>query len=533
MAIVKNPILSGFYPDPSLCAVEDDFYLVNSTFSYFPGIPIMHSRDLAHWEQIGNVMDRASQLPLHGCGHSEGLFAPTIRYHEGVFYVICTNVSGGGNFIVTAKNPAGSWSEPYYLPEAAGIDPSLFFDEDGTCYYIGTHPNPKGCRYDGDWFIWIQELDLKTMRLVGEAKDVWNGAMRHVVWPEGPHLYKKDGYYYILHAEGGTEFRHAVAVCRSSSIWGPYENNPCNPILTHRHLGRSYPVQYVGHGDLVETPAGEWYMTALAVRPLEGHTTLGRETFLARVVWEDGWPVVNPGIGRLTETLETNIAEWKPEKVCFEERKCYQFGEMERLGDAFLFLRNPDLDSYRLCAGEGLKLSYGGCALTGKESPVYVGLRQRHHQFRAEALMVLPIRGGQGEAGIALVQSNEYYLRLALTGDERSQMIQSNVYLCERGTERRIAEQTFSVSQGDADGRMAFTLSLEVRGLVATVKASGGFGETKVIEDVDIRSLSTEIAGGFVGCTVGLYAAGGNNKDTSVIFKKFTYSDIKEQGDAE
>lgn len=533
MTMAQNPILSGFYPDPSICVVEDDFYLVNSTFSYFPGIPIMHSRDLAHWEQIGNVMDRASQLPLHGCGHSEGLFAPTIRYHEGVFYVICTNVSGGGNFIVTAADPAGPWSEPYYLPEAAGIDPSLFFDEDGTCYYIGTHPNPEGCRYDGDWFIWIQEIDLKTMRLVGEAKNVWNGAMRHVVWPEGPHLYKKDGYYYILHAEGGTEFRHAVAVCRSRNIWGPYENNACNPILTHRQMGRCYPVQCVGHGDLVETPEGEWYIVALAVRPLEGHTMLGRETFLARVIWEDGWPVVNPGIGRLTDTVEIGLASWKP-SVSERADMVYDFAGMDRLEDAFLFLRNPDPDSYNLCAGEGLKLSYGGCALTRKESPVYVGLRQRHHHFRAEALLNLPLCSGQGEAGIALVQSNEYHLRLALTGDEMAQSVLISVCLCEQGRDRVIAEKRMPVSSGQAEtGRVEIKLSLEIRGLVAAVKVSGGFGEMGVVEDVDIRSLSTETAGGFVGCTVGLYAAGGDNNDTDVIFKKFTYSEITEKGDAE
>ena len=157
---VKNPIMPGFYPDPSICAVGEDYYLVNSTFAYFPGLPVLHSKDLVHWEQIGNVMDRPSQLPLANAGHSQGLFAPTIRYHAGTFYVICTNVSHGGNYVVTAENPEGPWSEPHSLEGAGGIDPSLFFDTDGRCYYIGTHPNPEGCRYDGDWYIWIQELDL-------------------------------------------------------------------------------------------------------------------------------------------------------------------------------------------------------------------------------------------------------------------------------------------------------------------------------------------------------------------------------------
>lgn len=519
MTIAKNPIIPGFYPDPSICVVGDDFYLVNSTFAYFPGIPIMHSRDLAHWEQIGNVMDRRSQLPLDGCGHSEGLFAPTIRYHEGTFYVICTNVSGGGNFIVTASDPAGPWSEPYYLPSADGIDPSLLFDDDNKCYYIGTHENPKGCLYDGDCCIWIQELDLKTMKLVGEAKDVWSGAMRNVRWPEGPHLYKKDGYYYILHAEGGTGSDHAVTVCRSRNIWGPYENNYKNPILTHRHLGKDYPIQYTGHGDLVETPSGEWYMVLLAVRPLEGFTTLGRETFLSRVIWEEGWPVVNPGVGRLTETVEIGLEPWDPS--CPDTgHEVYDFGGMERLGDAFVFLRNPDPDSYRLCAGEGLKLSCGGCALTEKASPVYVGLRQRHHYFLAEAVLKLSAENPEGEAGVALVQSNDYHLRLALTGDEAAQKRLLRVYLCEAGQDREIAATSLSVST--ALGTEEIRLSLEVRGLSAKVSLSRGGAETEVVKDVDIRSLSTETAGGFVGCTVGLYAAGGE-KTQSVTFKSFSY----------
>ncbi len=310
----KNPIMPGFYPDPSICAVGEDFYLVNSTFAYFPGLPVMHSKDLVHWEQIGNVMERASQLPLAHAGHSQGLFAPTIRYHEGIFYVICTNVSGGGNFVVTAENPEGPWSEPHYLEEAGGIDPSLFFDTDGKCYYIGTHPNPEGCGYDGDWYIWIQELDLQTWKLTGEHRDVWNGALKGVHWPEGPHLYKRGEYYYLLHAEGGTGPEHAVTICRSLNLWGPYENHFCNPILTHRHLGQAYPIRYVGHADLLQTPAGEWYMTMLAVRPTEGYTTLGRETFLARVTWENDWPVVNVGVGKLTEMVEVHLPKWLPEQ---------------------------------------------------------------------------------------------------------------------------------------------------------------------------------------------------------------------------
>ena len=170
MNYIVNPIIPGFAPDPSICAVGEDYYLVTSSFAYFPGVPIYHSKDLVNWRQIGNILDRKSQLNLEGAEQSEGIFAPNIRYHNGVFYMITTNISGGGNFIVTATDPSGEWSEPYFLENAPGIDPSLFFDDDGKCYYVGTRPNPEGVRYNGDWEIWIQELDLEAMKLVGESQ---------------------------------------------------------------------------------------------------------------------------------------------------------------------------------------------------------------------------------------------------------------------------------------------------------------------------------------------------------------------------
>lgn len=508
--IAVNPILSGFYPDPSICAVGEDYYLVNSTFAYFPGLPVMHSRDLAHWEQLGNACNRQSQLPLQGCGHSEGLFAPTIRYHDGMFYIICTNISGGGNFIITADNPAGPWSEPYFIKGADGIDPSLFFDEDGVCYYIGTHPNPKGCRYDGDWHIWIQELDIERMELVGKPEDVWSGAMKNVIWPEGPHLYKKDGYYYIMHAEGGTGPNHAVTVCRSRNIWGPYENNFCNPVLTHRHLGKDYPVRYVGHADMIETPAGEWYMTMLAVRQVEGYTMLGRETFLARVVWEDGWPVVNPGVGKLTEKVQINLPEWKAGQNC----GMYDFaGACHTLGNEFLFLRNPDEDMYRIKEGEGLYLKCSDVLLNQKASPSYIAVRQRHHQFTSGTLIDIK-SVGENRAGIALVQSNEYYLRLEVSGKYVSAI------LCEMGNDRILESAEINSEKA--------VLFIRVSGLTAVLGIREENKERIVVENVDIRGLSTEIAGGFTGCTTGIYATAKTiySDRQEVRFLNFSYQEF-------
>lgn len=500
-----NPILPGFYPDPSICAVGDDFYLVNSTFAYFPGIPIMHSKDLAHWEQIGNACDRESQLPLGDTGHSRGLFAPTIRYHEGTFYIICTNVSYGGNFIITAQNPAGPWSEPHYIEGADGIDPSLFFDEDGTCYYIGTHPNPAGCQYDGDWYIWIQELDIENMKLVGEVHNVWNGAMRNIIWPEGPHLYKIGEYYYIMHAEGGTGPDHAVTVCRSKNVYGPYENNFCNPILTHRHLGRKYPICYVGHADLVKTINDEWYMVMLAVRPLEGYTTMGRETFLARVEWENDWPVVNPGVGRLTDTVEINLPKWTAYTA---ESNEYVFSTMGQLPPEFMVLRNADKSHYSLEKGKGLLMLFDTHTLKEQASPSYLALRQKHHHFMAKALLDVSNLSEDKRAGIAYVQNNLYNLRVEVNGK------MAEVILCEKGTDRRVISMPLQ-------GSNPLEVSLEVDGLSAAVIIEG-----QRSPEVDIRTLSTEAAGGFTGCTVGLYAVADTENTDCACFKRFSYSEV-------
>ncbi|MBQ3361089.1 MAG: glycoside hydrolase family 43 protein, partial [Prevotella sp.] len=193
---LRNPIIPGFHPDPSVCRVGDDFYLVNSSFQYFPGVPIFHSKDLVNWQQIGNVLDRESQLPLKGTSSWLGIYAPTIRYHEGTFYMITTNVGNGGNFMVTAKNPAGPWSEPIWL-EQQGIDPSLWF-ENGKCYMVSNPDNT----------IMLCEIDPVTGKQLTESKALWRGTGGR--YPEGPHLYKKDSYYYLLISEGGTELAHRL-----------------------------------------------------------------------------------------------------------------------------------------------------------------------------------------------------------------------------------------------------------------------------------------------------------------------------------
>lgn len=484
----KNPIIEGFSPDPSVCAVGEDFYLVTSSFGYFPGVPIYHSRDMVNWQQIGNVLDRESQLNLAEAGSSRGIFAPTIRYHDGTFYMITTNVSDGGNFIVTASDPAGPWSDPYYLEGAIGIDPSLFFDEDGRCYYTGTRPNPTGVTYNGDWEIWLQELDLKTMQLIGVSTAIWKGAMNGVIWPEAPHLYRKDGYYYLLIAEGGTGPNHSATIARSEKVAGPYIGYPNNPILTHRHLGSAFPVQHVGHGDLIEAPGGKWFIVCLASRKFEGSSNLGRETFLAEVIWEDGWPVVNPGVGRLLEEQEIDMP-----LIPHEEKTLYPLNEIHQ---EFLFIRNPDMTHYNIEAREGwMRLTPSTTTFTSESgSPTYIGLRQPSLWFEYQALLDTHL-SGESEAGIAIVQSEHYTLRLVVvhTGEQKTVQLITTI----DGKEEIVGEVAVT------DSEMILKLVGEGQKVKGLVLVDGK--ELLVAENVPTHYLSTEVAGGFVGCTLGLY----------------------------
>lgn len=431
MAKYKNPVLRGFYPDPSICRVGDTFYMVNSTFAYFPGVPVFFSKNLGDWKQIGNVLDRKSQLPLENCGHSEGIYAPSIRYSGGKYYLITTNVGAGGNFVVAAEHPEGPWSEPHYLgEEAKGIDPSLFFDEDGTCWYIGQRQNSRGSAYFGDCEIWIRRMNTEKFVLEGEEYVVLYGFQKKSVWPEGPHLYKKDGYYYILHAEGGTEENHCVVAARSRKVTGPYEYCPFNPILTHRHLGKKAAVTCVGHGDLVDDGHGNWYMVVLGCRPQNGYTLLGRETFLARVEWENDWPVVNPGVGMLEELLE------------------------------------------------------------------------------------IP---GESENEVSERNGKKYFC----------------VTSCQKGADRVSGEM---ISEGDTGNRIF--LCIKVNGLQASFYWKKAQNREKgsclkdwncVAENVDIRHMSIEIAGGFTGCTAGMYASSnGEKSDGYADYDSFTiWKDVR------
>lgn len=511
----QNPILPGFYPDPSFCRVGDDYYLVTSTFAYFPGVPIFHSRDLVNWKQIGHVLDRPSQLELTGAGHSRGIFAPTIRQHEGTFYMITTNVDGGGNFVVTATDPKGPWSDPIWL-HSPGIDPSLFFDEAGKAYYCGTRPVPEGEKYGGNWEVYLQEFHVETNSLEGPTYSLWRGALRDAIWPEAPHIYKKDGYYYLLISEGGTGHHHAVTIARSEEITGPYIGNPGNPILTHRHLGRDFPIVNVGHADLLETPAGEWWMILLASRPNGGYyRNLGRETFLVPVSWEDGWPVVSPGTGKV---------EWSypipklPEHVTAPQATFDDF-DKPHLDLLWNGLRTPKEEFYTLTDRPGyLRLLLRGETLRELVTPSFLGRRQQHHRFAATAALDFTAHSEFEEAGLVALQSNEFHYRLvvSLRGNQPVVKLVSVV----KGQESTLAMKT--VAKGPIYLRIA------ARGQAYDFYFGSELEELEALYlEADGRILSTDVAGGFVGTYLGMYASSNGQKTSNVAdFDWFRYDGI-------
>lgn len=501
-----NPVLKGFYPDPSICRVEDNYYLVNSTFSYFPGVPIFKSKDLTNWKQVGNVLTRESQLNLSNTGHSEGIFAPTIRYNNGIYYVITTNISRGGTFIVTADSPEGPWSDPYFIEGAEGIDPSLFFDDDGKSYYVGTRPNSDGCNYNGDWEIWLQEIDLKGYKLIGESKKIWKGALAGVIWPEGPHIYKRNNYYYVMIAEGGTANEHSISIARSKNIWGEYQGNPCNPIFTHRHLGRHVSVRNVGHGDLIQTPDDKWFIVMLGSRYCEGYCNIGRETFLAKVNWENDWPIINEGIGMLSDYDDLGIEEYKIEP----EELCYHF-DSSKLNDKFLVLRNPSDNLYSLTDRPGyLRLNLKNVGLDQLDNPAYVCVRQESYNYLAATSMEFtPIDNGDS-AGLAIVQDDKYNMRFIYT--KELGVLKIKAIMTINGLDEVIAESEIESK--------SLKLKIVGNGQKLTLYYST-YGEEykELVSDVSTTSLSTDVAGGFVGCTIGLFAS-------SIVEKSKKYSEF-------
>lgn len=524
----NNPILAGFYPDPSICRAGEDYYIVNSSFAYYPGLPIFHSKDLVNWKQIGHALDRPEQLPLIGAGVSRGLFAPSISYYKGTFYIVCTLIDRGGNFVITAKDPAGPWSNPVYLKEVNGIDPSLFFDESTDKAYMIYNSDPPNRKtlWNGHRTIRMYEFDYNNKKVIGEELLLVNGGVdtsKHPVWIEAPHIYRIKNQYYLMCAEGGTGYNHSEVIFRSDSPKGPFIPWKENPILTQRHLdrGRKNPITTAGHADLVETPQGEWYAVFLACRPYEGdHYNIGRETFLTPVTWTaDGWPVITKG----DELVKFQYPFPKGVKGKANNQFTGNFTyrddfSKKALDVRYTFLRTVTENWYSTSAKGGwLELALRPHTVGGRNNPSFVGFRQHHHEADASTKLKFSANAENEKAGLVVFQNETHYYYLAKSVEKGKPVVQ----LYQSGKDSSTQLLASAELPGKSD-----EVYLKISPDKATYTMSYSLDGSKwtTLKAVDGRFLSTATAGGFVGCVFGLYATSNNLPSTAkAYFDWFQY----------
>lgn len=503
----KNPVLPGFYPDPSIVRVGEDYYMITSTFEYFPGVPIFHSKNLAQWTQIGNVLTRDSQVDLRSRKASEGIFAPVIRYHDGVFYMITTDIGGIGNFYVTATDPAGEWSDPIRI-EYGGIDPSLFFDDDGKVYVTvqrGASHHSHAIQY---------EIDIKTGKALTEPIVVWPGDGGQ--WAEAPHLYKINGTYYMMAASGGTADQHREIIGKSDKPYGPFKPLP-HDILTHRNLPDN-PAQFLGHGDLVDDVNGNWWMVFLGVRHMNGdpHTVLGRETFLAPVEWtEDGWPMVDNNDGRVDLVMSAELLP-APLEETNELHDGYKDDfDQSKLHPRWSFVRNLDEQYYSLSEREGSLMLLGQASdLNTVDSITFAGVRQSHFETVMTAAMAFDPQNDGEEAGLSIRLRESAHYELGIIQKDGERYI--NLRTTKEGVTIEVRKFNYSHNE--------IYLRVDATKMYYEFQYSSDGQEWHTIGYEPTGQLTTHQQGGFTGVCVGLYATGnGQQSKTPAYFDWFSY----------
>lgn len=537
---IKNPIIPGFYPDPSICRVGDDYYLVCSSFELSPGIPLFHSKDLANWEQLCYVLTPQNGFYVEKNTGNGGVMAPTIRYCNGTFYIINCNFSDRGNFIVTAKDPAGPWSAPHFLDDVPGIDASLFFDTDGTCYIMGTAniwPDGKGGMRQG---IWAAEYDTQNFRLISEPVALWGGAMAGVASPEAPHIYHIGDWYYLLIAEGGTEMYHSATVARSRSALGPYEGDPSNPILTTRHMGKKAPIQNAGHADLIDTAAGEWYAVFLASRLVGGVSkNLGRETFIVPVEWEDEWPLFSPESGRVEwkYSLPEGLV-WTPVKKdpvrdefdgpqlsmdwCFWGSHGEQFPVRTKEGLRLPCLPQALADPLRPMSMEAERPENNSLAFVCRRR------RQPHCRFSCK-MRFAPVN--EESAGIAVVQAMNHQFHLELARENNRTVVQLLQYTADYDLPPYIPGFTSTTNRkllagAPFDGE-EIVLEMELDENRYVFRCGTQENDLKELACADGSVINPEKVGCMVGEMIGMYASGnGMNSENNAMFYWSEYENL-------
>ncbi|BFT31437.1 glycoside hydrolase family 43 protein [Alteromonas sp. D210916BOD_24] len=505
----RNPVLPGFYPDPSITRKGKDFYLVTSTFAYTPGLPIFHSKNLVDWRQVGFALTRQSGIDFDGLSISRGIFAPTIRYYNDVFYLITTAVDSGGNFLLTARDPAGPWSKPIWLKEVGGIDPDLFFDDNGKAYVTHNDAPPGEPLYNGHRSIWMWELDLTTKSVVaGTRRLLVDGGVdisQRPVWIEGPHIYKKDGWYYLICAEGGTGPQHSQVIFRTRSLDLPFEPYAGNPILTQRHLPfpRENAVDAAGHADFIQGPDGRWFSVFLATRPYgDNRYNTGRETFLLPMQWEDDWPTILTPDKAIPLSLlkpypeiegqSTNFNSWRDDFS--EPQLSWRWQGVRTFDRSWLTLEDDQLHLAPLAA-----------SLSTVEQVAYIGVHQAHSSYEVSTSVLVP-DDEDISGGLVAFQSEAFHYFLGVSRAEKG----ARVFI-ERtieGDSAVIATESLSVAAGEPVYLRISGHEGEIQFYFGDMSGYTGIPSHKEIpaaKKLDGRLLSTQTAGGFVGTTLGLH----------------------------
>lgn len=482
--IYNNPVVKGFYPDPSVCRANGKYYMVCSSFQYFPGVPLFESNDLVNWKQIGYVLTRKSQVMLEKVGSSGGVFAPTIRYNNGRFYMVTTNDTTHRNFYVYTDDIYGEWSEPVEV-EQDGIDPSLYF-EDGHTYFMsnGTDDNGVGG-------VVQCEINIETGEKLSHSKCIWKGSGGRYL--ESPHLYKINGTYYLMAAEGGTEYGHMITCARSDSVWGEFIGNPKNPILTNRNKAPNI-IQGIGHGDLVCDNNGDWHILSLGFRQIHlwlPYHNLGREVFLTPVTFgNDGW---------FTAGTDGTTADSYEIKGDFEQAKLkdYTFENTDWSID-WCFLRHPDMSRYELSSDKAV-LHGTDITLEDVASPTFVGLRQR--DFDMELSANVRINGGEGGLTLYMCENEHYDVALRKNGDAFEAVLKLNIGGIKH-IQNAVKLKGNSAKLKVRSDSLNYYFYAEDNGSEICL----GCGQTKY--------LSSEVSGGFTGVMTGLYAINGTAEFT-------------------
>lgn len=484
-----NPIIKGFYPDPSICKKDDDYYLVNSSFGYSPGIPIFHSQDLVNWEQIGNCLEHESAVDLTGTPASGGIFAPTIRYYDGTFYIITTNAATRKNFYIQTTDPYQGWSTPIKIDNWPGIDPSFFFDDDGKVYVQGTR----------DFFsdeipgIYQSEFNIETGQVLTPRQLISEGTGGAAA--EGPHVYKLNGYYYLTIAEGGTEYGHMVTLFRSSTVNGPFVPYQKNPIVTNRSIEGS--LQCTGHGDLVVDDQQNPWLVCLGVRATSEHLKyhqLGRETMLVPLNWDaQGWPVPLNGAA-VNLVMQGPL---KQNQIIKNNSFSINFTKANKLPLNWVYLRNPTFNNYHLTA-QGLQLVNTTDSLSTDTQLTFVGFRQTEFKTRLAVSANINLEAGDSESGFSTYMSKRFHYDLAVLKENEK------YYIVFKKTVGDI-DVTLKKIEIMATDLIQFNLESDQFNYQFSVLINGDMIEMGTGQTI---LLSSEVAGTYTGVMFALYACG-------------------------